>query len=162
MLRIPKNEDEQNYRALLLDPQVNRWLRPAPLPALCDPDPGLWLARDIAHWRHHGFGVWALYDRHSQQFIGRCGIAQTTLGEQGVVELAWALVPSHWGAGLASEAARAALSRAKELGIDEVVSFTIPTNLASRRVMEKTGLQFDGEIKRAGIAHVLYRLKLTQ
>lgn len=162
VLRVPSNGDEQNYRLLLLDPQVNRWLRPAPLPALCDPDPRLWLARDIAHWRHFGFGVWALYDRNSQRFIGRCGIAQTTLQGQEVVELAWALVPSRWGAGLASEAAQAALSRARELGIDEVVSFTIPTNLASRRVMEKTGLQLDGKIKRAGIIHLLYRLKLAQ
>lgn len=162
LLRVPANEDEQNYRSLLLDPQVNRWLRPAPLPVLCDPDPGLWLARDIAHWRHYGFGVWALYDRDSQQFVGRCGIAHTTLHEQQVVELAWALIPPRWGAGLASEAARAALSRARKLGIDEVVSFTIPTNLASRRVMEKIGLRYESEIERAAIVHLMYRLKLTQ
>lgn len=162
ILRVPANEDEQNYRALLLEPQVNRWLRPAPLPALSDPDPGLWLARDIDHWRRYGFGAWVLCDRDSGQFVGRCGCSHTTLGHEEAVELAWALLPSHWGAGLASEAASAALSHARELGLEEVVSFTIPANVASRRVMEKTGLQFDCEIERAGIVHLLYRLKLTQ
>lgn len=162
ILHVPADEDEENYRALLLEPRVNRWLRPAPLAALRDPDPGLWLARDITHWRHYGFGAWVLRDRNSGQFIGRCGISHTTLSQQEVVELAWALLPSRWGEGLASEAACAALSRSRELGIGEVVSFTIPANVASRRVMEKTGLQFDREIERAGLIHLLYRLKLTQ
>ena len=34
---------------------------------------------------------------------------------------------------------------------------TLPANIASRRVMEKIGLQFDCQIQRAGIPHVLYR-----
>ncbi|HEY1458022.1 MAG TPA: GNAT family N-acetyltransferase, partial [Solirubrobacteraceae bacterium] len=161
ILRAPADSDEQNYRALLLAPEVSRWLRPAPLPALADPDPALWLARDIAHWHRHGFGTWTLSDRQSAAFIGRAGLAYTTLEKKTVIEVAWALMPSRWGSGLASEAAGEALRWAAELGLSEVVSFTTPTNIASRRVMEKAGLQFCGEIQRAGIAHVLFRLTRT-
>ena len=40
----------------------------------------------------------------------------------------------------------------------DVVSFTLPTNVASRRVMEKAGLAYESEILHANQAHVLYRL----
>jgi RimJ/RimL family protein N-acetyltransferase len=40
------------------------------------------------------------------------------------------------------------------------VSFTLPHNAASRRVMEKAGLTYERDITHAGLPHVLYRLKL--
>ena len=127
------------------------------VPAFSDPDPALWLARDIAHWREHGFGPWVVRERHSKRFIGRAGLGYSTVHRDTVVEVAWAILPSLWGNGLASESASRALALAEELGLGEVVSFTLPANIASRRVMEKIGLQFDCQIQRAGIPHVLYR-----
>jgi RimJ/RimL family protein N-acetyltransferase len=38
------------------------------------------------------------------------------------------------------------------------VSFTLTTNRASQRVMEKAGLGFDRRIEHAGLPHLLYRL----
>ena len=160
-LSAPVDEDHPHYRELLLAPQVSRWLRPAPLPAFSDPDPALWLARDIAHWRKHGFGPWVVRERHSKRFIGRAGLGYSTVHRDTVVEVAWAILPSLWGNGLASESASRALALAQELGLGEVVSFTLPANAASRRVMEKIGLEFDCQIQRAGIPHVLYRSGCT-
>ena len=42
-----------------------------------------------------------------------------------------------------------------------VVSFTLPGNLASRRVMEKLGFRFERETTYAGLPHVLYRLRVS-
>ena len=57
------------------------------------------------------------------------------------VEIGWRLSPEHWGRGYATEAARAALVFGFEtLQLDEIVSFTVPENLRSRRVMEKIGM----------------------
>jgi ribosomal-protein-alanine N-acetyltransferase len=39
-----------------------------------------------------------------------------------------------------------------------VVAFTLPTNWASRRVMEKVGFTFERDIVHAGLRHVLYRI----
>ena len=51
---------------------------------------------------------------------------------------------SHWGRGYAPEGAAAALDHAfGPLGLDEVVSMTIPANLPSQRVMQKLGLTRD-------------------
>ncbi len=71
--------------------------------------------------------------------------------------------------GLATEGARAVIRYAfEDLGLDSLVSFTVPENLRSRRVMEKLGMTHDpaddfdhprlpeGHPMRR---HVLYRLK---
>jgi len=50
----------------------------------------------------------------------------------------------HWGQGLATEGARAIARHGFEkLGLNELVSFTVPTNTKSRRVMEKLGMALD-------------------
>lgn len=85
-----------------------------------------------------------------------------------IVEIAWRLSSKHWGEGYATEAAKAILNYAfTELNLPEIISFTVPANTKSRRVMEKIGLNhfeaddFDhpkleenSPLKR----HVLYRL----
>jgi RimJ/RimL family protein N-acetyltransferase len=158
LLAAPSGEDEQRYRELLLAPQVNRWLRPPPLVPLMDPDPGLWLARDISHWRQHDFGPWMLTGRSSQRFLGRVGLSHITFDGEALVELSWAIMPEYWGQGLATEVARAALVAAETLGFEKVLAYTLASNQASRRVVEKLGLRPLGEVKRAGLAHLLFEL----
>ena len=85
------------------------------------------------------------------------------------VEIGWRLSASHWGRGLATEGAREVLRYAfEELGLEEVVSFTVPDNLRSRRVMEKLGMvrdpgeDFDHPKLPQGHVlqrHVLYRIR---
>lgn len=163
MLEAPRGSDEEGYRELLLSPQVNRWLRPPPAAPFIDPDPGLWLARDITHWRRHGFGPWVLADRESHSFIGRCGLSYVP-AENGrhALELSWAIVPSRWGEGLATEAALVAMDAAAGLGADEVLAFTLEANHASRRVIEKIGLAPAGEVKRAGLPHLAFALPVRR
>ena len=155
--RRPTSADEPAYRDLLLAPEVGRWLRPPPLAPY---DPAAVrdrLDRDIGHWAEHGFGPWVLSDRVSGVFVGRGGLAWTTVAGERAVELAWSLVPSRWGEGLAPEAARAAIETAPDLEVAEVVAFTLVDNRASLRVMEKIGLTFDRYIEHAGLPHALYR-----
>jgi RimJ/RimL family protein N-acetyltransferase len=60
------------------------------------------------------------------------------------VEVGWRLSADQWGRGYATEGARAALAFAFDVvGLREVVSFTVPANLRSRRVMEKIGMKRD-------------------
>ena len=85
------------------------------------------------------------------------------------VEIGWRLAVDHWGQGLATEGANAVVRYSFEkLGLGELVSFTVPANVASRRVMEKLGMTYDpaddfdhprlpeGHPRRR---HVLYRLR---
>lgn len=116
--------------------------------------------RTIAHWERHGYGPWILRDRTTNAMVGRGGLARTRIAGHEEVEVQWAIVPERWGQGLATELAQQAIDVAfDELGLQTIVTFTLPDNAASRRVMEKTGFAYEQDTIHAGLPHVLYRLR---
>ena len=97
---------------------------------------------------HHrdGFGKWAIRRKDGGDFIGWCGIAPIwpALPPSPGFEIGWRLVRRAWGAGYASEAARASLSDIfGRTDVAEVISFTSPTNTRSLSVMGRVGLARD-------------------
>jgi RimJ/RimL family protein N-acetyltransferase len=95
-----------------------------------------------AHWDEHGWGLWAIELPGFAPFIGYVGLwpADYVTGNP-MVEVGWRLAREHWGRGYATEGAREALRFGfTELGLDEIVSFTVPQNLRSIAVMERIGL----------------------
>jgi RimJ/RimL family protein N-acetyltransferase len=142
---------------LLLDPRVSATLWPqAQPPTELDVLDGL-LAK-VEHWNRHGFGMWLLRDRDSGEMLGRGGLQYTYTAGLNDIEAGWAIIPVRWGQGLATELAHACVEVAfRQLALLEIVAFTLPDNLASRRVMEKSGFVYEREIVNAGLPHVLYR-----
>jgi RimJ/RimL family protein N-acetyltransferase len=64
----------------------------------------------------------------------------------GVVEIGYAIVPSCWGRGYATEAVRALVERAREVSdIERVIAHTPLDRPASGRVLEKAGFRCTGE-----------------
>ena len=115
--------------------------------------------RNLDHWEQHGFGLWVFRDRFDGGFAGRGGLRRVLVAGTLEVELAYAFMPEFWGRGLATEAAKAILTLALERsGLREIVGFTLPTNLASRRVLEKSGFRYERDVIHAGLPHVLYRI----
>ncbi len=43
-----------------------------------------------------------------------------------------------------------------------IISYALPTNRASERVMEKQGFRYERDIVHAGLPHVFYRLTAAQ
>jgi [ribosomal protein S5]-alanine N-acetyltransferase len=67
--------------------------------------------------------------------------------KDGVVEIAYGIAPEYEGQGIATEAAAAGVDFAFKSGRVKVVrAHTLPTNSASKRVLEKCGLSFIGEV----------------
>jgi ribosomal-protein-alanine N-acetyltransferase len=117
------------------------------------------VARTVEDWDRVGYGPWTLRDRGGGAFVGRGGLQRATIDGVDEVELGYALRPEWWGRGLATEVSRAALELAFErLELPNVVAFTMPTNVRSRRVMEKLGFTFERDIVWSELPHVLYRL----
>jgi [ribosomal protein S5]-alanine N-acetyltransferase len=124
-----------------------------------DEETARYLRDNLDHWDRYGYGIWALRDRTDGRFVGRAGLRNTHVGGEDEVELAYALVADYWNKGLATEMAKAILEAAfEELGLTDVVCFTLPTNGASRRVMEKAGFEYERDVVHAGLPHVLYRI----
>ncbi len=97
-----------------------------------------------AHWEEHGWGLWAVEVVDEASFIGYVGLWPAGYVAPGMVEVGWRLAREHWGHGYATEAGRDALRFGfEEAGLDEIVSFTVPQNERSWRVMERIGLVRD-------------------
>ena len=114
------------------------------------------------HWDEHGYGVW-LFHKTDGEFVGYAGIKVASIAEAQGTELLYAIRPEFWGQNYATEMSRAALQFAFEsAGLSDIIAFTLRTNLASRRVMEKCGFRYEREITHAGLPHVLYRLRADE
>lgn len=115
------------------------------------------LPRFLACYRRYpGFGYWAAHTRRDGGFIGWFGLrpvapAATAMvdwldadpGDITVVSLGYRLRTSAWGRGYATEGARALIRGAfTDLGVSQIVATTMAVNTASRRVLEKAGLQY--------------------
>jgi RimJ/RimL family protein N-acetyltransferase len=115
----------------------------------------------IDHWRRRGFGRWVL--RAGGQPIGTVKLAEWLARGTPEVELGYALLPEFWGQGYAVEAGAGALEHARtELGLTEVVAFTLPENQPSLAVMQRLGFELEERLLLGGREHVLRRRHLEQ
>jgi RimJ/RimL family protein N-acetyltransferase len=167
ILRRWRTEDHEPFARMNMDPAVMEHF-PAPLSGA---ETEATIDRIEAHFALRGFGLWAAELRESQEFIGYIGLAVPRFEAHFMpcVEIGWRLRHEHWGRGLATEGAREAVRCAfEDLGLDEIVSFTVPGNARSRRVMEKLGMTHDAaddfdhpllDEEHPLRRHILYRLK---
>jgi RimJ/RimL family protein N-acetyltransferase len=96
----------------------------------------------IEHWRQHGFGLRAAVHKSDHAFVGFCGL-QFVAGTK-EVEVGFRLAKQYWGQGLATEAARAVVRHGFEVvGLDRIIGLAQPANVASQRVLEKSGLKHE-------------------
>jgi ribosomal-protein-alanine N-acetyltransferase len=158
--------DRAPFAALNADPRVNEFLT-GPLSREESDERA---ARIDANFDRHGFGLWAVEVCNVSPFIGFIGLAVPRFEAHFTpcVEIGWRLSADHWGHGYATEGARAALAFGFDvMGLSEIVSFTVPANVRSRRVMEKIGMRrdpaedFDHPSLPVGhrlLRHVLYRI----
>jgi len=166
LLRRWRELDRKPFQALNADPRVMEHF-----PATLTPeetDAGI--ARIQNHFDRHGFGLYAAELRESEVFIGYVGLSVPSFDAPftPAVEIGWRLDFDFWGRGLAIEGARAVMDYAfQSLGLASLVSFTVPANQRSRRVMEKLGMVHDpsGDFDHPNLPlghplrrHVLYRL----
>jgi RimJ/RimL family protein N-acetyltransferase len=167
ILRLWRDSDRAPFAHMCADPHVMRHFASILTREECD----RMIDRNLAHFDRHGFGLWAAELRATGSFIGFIGLSVPGFQSHFMpcVEIGWRIAAPYWNQGLATEGARAVLRYAFDtLGLSEVVSFTVPDNLPSRRVMEKLGLthndadDFDhpnlpeGHPQRR---HVLYRIR---
>jgi RimJ/RimL family protein N-acetyltransferase len=159
LVRPPRNSDREAYLSLFLDPAVGEWLGRSPAEPLGEAGILGMLSADERHWGEYGFGPWVLEERDGGAIVGRGGLRWTELEDGWTVELPWAVASEHWGRGIATEAALAAVEQAGALKLPEVIALIVPRNTRSRRVAEKAGLELGGETRHAGLPHLVYRLR---
>ena len=171
LLRRWKDSDRLPFARLNADPRVMEFLG-GPL-SREQSDALIECAEE--HFRLHGFGAYAAEILGTGEFAGFIALMIPSFQAHFTpcVEIGWRLAASMWGRGYATEGARALARHAfgelglDQLGLDQLVSFTVPANVRSRRIMEKLGMtrdpadDFDHQRLSEGDPlrrHVLYRL----
>ncbi len=93
------------------------------------------------HRQYPGYGYWFTFLKEKGTFVGF--FVTKMLPETGETEIGYRLLPEFWGKGLATEGALAMVDYARNhLKVSKVVGVAQPRNVASRKVLEKAGLEF--------------------
>lgn len=134
ILRPLADADLEDLVALHADPQVTRFVR-----ALGREQAISWLAQAQQHWRQHGYGPMAIYERRTARFLGWSGLKLWP--QFGEIEVGWILRKDAWGSGYATEAGRACLDWGfARLDVSYITAMIQPANTASIRVTERLAL----------------------
>ncbi|MFC4066248.1 GNAT family N-acetyltransferase [Actinoplanes subglobosus] len=144
LLRQWKDDDLDALTPMYADPEVMRYIRDGSVQTR--EETAAHLDRMRQHWDEHGFGLFAAESLATGELTGWVGLAVPAFLPEilPAVEIGWRLGRSFWGAGLATEGARAALRFGLvDRGLERLVSIRDPENVRSARVMEKIGLIFD-------------------
>lgn len=138
-LRRFTESDLDNLYSIYSNPEVMRYVGKG---VLTRQETDTRIERMAQHWQQHGFGMWAVIEKVSQRLIGRCGLIY--LDGTPEVELGYVLDKPYWNQGLATEASLACLKFGfEQIGLERIVAIAHPQNIASQRVMQKVGMEYE-------------------
>lgn len=142
VLRRFTEDDVDNLVELDSDPEVMRFLTGGTATPREVVEQSLLPAFMGCYERGDSYGFWAAVEKTTGNFIGWFHLRPQEGSPSDEPELGYRLHRSAWGKGYATEASRALIRKGfTELGARRVVASTYEHNLASRRVMEKIGMQ---------------------
>lgn len=150
------NFQPQHFEPLVkmhTDPDVMRYIRDG------KPDDRVsaWntMALMIGHWQLRGFGLWAIEEQKTNDFVGWVGFFYPE--GRSVVDFGWRLLPPFWGQGYATEAGEAAQKYASShWKLPKVTSIIHPDNVASIKVAKKLGAIYEKNIDFFGRENAQY------
>ncbi len=156
-LRGWRRGDAPALAAMNADPEVMRYIGSGAKPYAEALERAESLVREAPE---DGLGLWAIEEWAIEEsgtgvFHGWAGLFP--LDDTQEIELAYRLVTSSWGRGIATEAARPLLAYGfDELRLDLIAAVTAPENRASRRVLDKLGFAYQGLRSAYGVEGCCY------
>jgi ribosomal-protein-alanine N-acetyltransferase len=145
-LRHFEPDDAEELHTVFGDPKVMERIPGGPSPSLQETRRRL--MKIIEHQQKHGFSLWAIVEKNSGKLIGDCGLILVE-GRGPEIEISYDIAYEFWGRGYATEAA----SRCLRFGIEQlklkrVIGLTYADHIASRRVMENSGMVYEKRVER--------------
>lgn len=140
-LRKLRKDDVDLIVQLNSDPEVMKYIG--------EPDSSVDNARDYVEMRVDGYakldglGIFVAEDKSLQVPIG--WFCLKYLDDTKEIEIGFRLLKEFWGQGFATEGAKHLLDHGfRNLGLEEIVGVALPSNLPSRNVLTKIGLEYIG------------------
>ena len=147
-LRAIAPDDAAAFRTLMAIPDVTRYANWPEDPT--EDEANAW-TRNLSDLFARGQGcAWVIEERSSGAFIGAVHFnyfyRDWKLGGIG-----YEIHPDYWGRGLTTEALRAVVACGHGVfALNRIEAWTLPGNVASDRVLEKAGFQFEGVFRQKG------------
>ncbi len=148
--------DLDELAAIYAHPEV-LWWEPAPYTRA---QTQAMLELTMERYRDDGMAEYAVVLAASGELVGVCGPAYRDVEGERLPELGWDLRRDCWGRGYATEAARAVLPHAAELGLHRVYSLIDPANARSQGVAQRLGMTIERRVIWSGRPHDLWALDL--
>ncbi|WP_269532153.1 GNAT family N-acetyltransferase [Chitinimonas sp. BJYL2] len=158
-LRRWQAADLDAFCALTANPQIMHWVGDGQ--PLDRETTARWINRANSNADRWGYGTHAVVDAASGTVIGWAGLNHNDYApEPDVAEIIYALAPSHWGQGLATELAQAMIAWAwHNSGLSAMVATIDPANAASIAMMGKLGFtHVEDAVDEDGLPEARFRL----
>lgn len=143
IIKLTSVDDFDDILALRSDPMVQKYTTQPPA---TKKEVQRFLNMIIPYQEKHGHGMASVFEKNTGEFVGQAGIFHIGHWDlQPEIEIGYRFHVKHWGKGFATEVTKAlVLWGFQHLNIDTIVSFVETENLASRRVMKKSGFKHVG------------------
>lgn len=145
LLRKMALADAEDMFEYASDPEVTNYTTWYPHTSI--EDSRQFLEHITGRYDRHGVAEWGVIHKRDRKFIGTCGYIYWE-PQHARAEIGYALSRSYWGQGLMSEAAREVISFGfRNMTLNRVEARCLPENIGSARVLEKSGMNFEGILR---------------
>jgi ribosomal-protein-alanine N-acetyltransferase len=155
ILRELMPSDDDGMFELDADPAVHKYLGNKPVKTIVESREVIAFIRQ--QYIDFGIGRWAVIEKLSGDFIGWAGlkfITDTVNKHTNYHDLGYRFINRYWGKGYATEAARAIVKYGfEELSLNEIYAITDIENLASKKVLQNSGLKYIEDFDLKGCPH---------
>lgn len=118
-----------------------------------------WINRTLNRYAEGTYGLQALFDKKTNEFIGQCGLLTQTVDDIKELEVGYHMFKKYWGQGYAPEAAKLFIDFAFKNNLaDSIISIINTGNLKSQRVADKNGLIKDKQTRWNNLDVFIYRI----
>jgi RimJ/RimL family protein N-acetyltransferase len=156
VLREMTEGDAGDLLAMNTNPNVMRFI--VGEPPLATIDDARARIRDVVMPQYKlGVGRWACVEKGTGTYVGWSGIKW--LEDDRVYDVGYRFHEAHWGKGYGTEAAVGVCDFARRHLVGRrVVGLADPANVASRRILERVGMTYEGLVTRDGLELASYVL----
>ena len=99
------------------------------------------------NYMNQDFYDWGIEDKTTHKLIGRICVYKFD-DYRRMADLVWYIIPNVRGKGLMTEAGKSVVEFLQNIGFERIEAFANVENIASIKVMEKIGMQYEGTLRK--------------